>query len=433
MKSTWVDSTNLTQYPRLEENIKSDVVIIGGGIAGLLTAYILQNSGISCVVLEADRICNGITKNTTAKITMQHNLIYSKLIDEFGKEMAQKYFRANNLAIEKYKELCQNIECDFKILPSCVYSLNKPRAIEREARAISELGGSPQIINKIEVPLRIASAVKVENQAQFNPLKFLKNISENLTIYENTKVTNIKDNVVQTENATVMANKIIVTTHFPFINRRGFYYIKMYQERSYVLGLENAQNLNAMYIDDTGKGLTFREDNDLLLIGGYSKRTGDTEGCMEKLRSISKKLYPSSSIKYAWATQDCMTPDGIPYIGHYSGSTDDLLVATGFNKWGMTSSMISAMILSGIVNNKDDEFREVFSPNRPFLNQKQTYMNVAETFKNMIRPTTKRCSHLGCALKYNKQEHTWDCPCHGSRFEKSGDIIDNPAKKGITH
>ena len=206
------------------------------------------------------------------------------------------------------------------------------------------------------------------------------------------------------------AKKIIIATHFPFINKHGCYFLKMYQHRSYVLALENAQDTGGMYIDAAQKGLSFRNSGDLLLLGGGSHRTGKKGGNWQEL----------------WATQDCMTLDGVPYIGPYSAGTQDLFVATGFNKWGMTSSMAAAMLLCDMVQGKQNPFAEVFSPSRSIL-RPQLAINGLEAAVNLLTPAKKRCPHLGCALKWNPYERTWDCPCHGSRFTKNGRLIDNPA------
>lgn len=200
----------------------------------------------------------------------------------------------------------------------------------------------------------------------------------------------------------------------------------MYQHRSYVIALENAQNVDGMYVDEDLKGLSFRNYGDLLLIGGGSHRTGKKGGAWAELEQFAKNHYPNSKIVSKWATQDCMTLDGLPYIGNYSKNTPNLFVATGYNKWGFTTAMAAAEILCDLVQEKQNEFADIFSPSRSILHP-QLALNAVESFFNLITPTTPRCPHLGCALKYNKYEHTWDCPCHGSRFEKDGKLIDGPA------
>ena len=220
--------------------------------------------------------------------------------------------------------------------------------------------------------------------------------------------------------------KIIVATHFPILNKHGSYFLKLYQHRSYVLALEGAQKVDGMYVDEDKKGLSFRNYGDRLLLGGGSHRTGKKGGNWHELEKFARKHYPSARVVGKWATQDCMSLDSVPYIGQYSKNTPDLYVATGFNKWGMTSSMVASMILSDLVQGKPNEYAQVFSPSRSIL-RPQLAVNALESTFGLLTPTVPRCPHLGCALKYNKAEHSWDCPCHGSRFTESGEVINNPA------
>ena len=429
-KSIWEDFLLNKNNCKPNKDLKTNVAIIGAGITGILTAKSLIENGIECILLEAKSACSGVTQNTTAKITSQHNLIYNKLIKNVGYENAQKYLMANESAVKKFKEICQNIDCDFTESSSFVYSLDNKEKIEQEVLAVNSLGLNAEFTNKTELPFKVKGAIKFNNQAHFNPIKFLNKIKKDLTIYDHTMVHSIENGKIITNNRKITADNIIVTSHFPFLDKHGLYPIKMFQQRSYVLALKNAQHMNDMYIDEKPGGLSFRQYKDFILLGGKSHRTGKGSCEFKSLYEISKKLYPKSSKEYQWATQDCITLDGIPYIGKYSRSTNNLFVATGFNKWGMTSSMVSSMILTDMLLGKQNDFESVFTPQR-FSFNKQFFINVGETTKNLLTPTTKRCSHLGCALKYNKQEHSWDCPCHGSRFDNHGNIINNPATKDI--
>ena len=209
------------------------------------------------------------------------------------------------------------------------------------------------------------------------------------------------------------------------------YYLKMHQHRSYVIALKNAQKIDGMYVDENDKGLSFRNYQDVLLLGGAGHRTGKQGGCWQALEGFADKHYPKASIIAKWATQDCITLDSIPYIGQYSKSTPNLFVTTGFNKWGMTSSMVSAMLLSDLVTGKENEFASVFSPSRSIMHP-ALFSNLGQSLIGLLTPTAPRCPHLGCALKYNREEHSWDCPCHGSRFDENGRVLDNPATDDST-
>lgn len=427
MKSVWSDHSNIPQFPQLRKDIKTEVLIIGGGMCGVLCAYFLEQKGIDYILVEGERIGQGITKNTTAKVTSQHGLIYDKLIKNAGIEKAKMYLRSNEDAVTKYRELCQNIKCDFEQKDAYTYSLSDRKQLEDEVKAVNVLGLKAELVDKLPLPFETKGAIKVGNQAQFNPLLFLSEIAKGLKIYENTFIRDIKDHTAIADDVKITANKIIVATHFPLINKHGSYFLKMYQHRSYVIALENAPKVNGMYVDEAQKGMSFRNYEDLLLIGGGDHRTGKSGGNWQELRDFAKKNYPKAIEKYAWATQDCMSLDGIPYIGHYSKQTPHMYVATGFNKWGMTSSMVAAMILSDMVMGKDNEWRQVYTPHRSMI-KPQLFMNGVEAVSNLLTPTMKRCPHMGCALKWNKIERTWDCPCHGSRFDNKGQLIDNPAK-----
>ncbi|MBR5155413.1 MAG: FAD-dependent oxidoreductase [Clostridia bacterium] len=427
MESIWWN--NKIQRPRFEElknDIKTDVLIIGGGITGILCAYMLKSAGVDCVVAEADRVCSGITKNTTAKITYQHGLIYDKMIGRFGVEKAQLYLEAHSVALEQYRNISEKVECDFEECDSFVYSLAHKDKIEKEVTALNKIGCSATFVDSLQLPFAVAGAVKVKNQAQFNPLKFVFSIAKDLPIYERTKVLEITPDVVKTAYGKIKAKKIIVATHFPFINKHGGYFLKMYQHRSYAIAFKNAPIIKGIYVDESKKGLSFRNYGDLLILGGGSHRTGKKGGNWQELLEFAKLNYPTSQEVCRWATQDCMTLDDIPYIGQYSKETPDFYVATGFNKWGMTSAMTSAMILTDLVQGKENKYSSVFSPSRSSM-RPQLAINTAEALIGILTPTVPRCPHLGCALKFNRQERTWDCSCHGSRFTEDGELIDNPA------
>lgn len=426
MESVWVKDTEPRQFEELKENISTDVLIVGGGIAGILCAYMLKNAGVDCILLEADRICGGITKNTTAKITLQHGLFCDKMIKRYGREIASLYIKAQLNALSKYNELCKDIPCDYETKNSYVYSLYDWDKIEREVKALNSLGVRAEFSDTSALPFSTEGAVKVTGQAQFHPLKFLYAMAKDLPIYENTKVREFMPYKVITEHALIKYDKLIIATHFPIINKHGSYFLKLYQYRSYVLALKGVQNIDGMYVDECDKGLSFRNCGELLLLGGGGHRTGKKGGCWQELEDFAEKYYKNVKIVGRWATQDCMSLDSVPYIGRYSKSIPDVYVATGFNKWGMTNAMTAAAILCDLVRGKENPYAEVFSPSRSILHP-QLAVNALESALGIIAPTTPRCPHLGCALKYNRAEHSWDCPCHGSRFTEKGELIDNPA------
>lgn len=427
--SVWTESIALPRFQKLQGDIKTDVLIIGGGMCGLLCAHFLKAAGIDYVLAEAGTIGSGITKNTTAKITSQHGLIYGRLIKSFGTEKAKMYLQANEAAKRQFRNLAEKIDCDFEEKAAYTYSLKSTKAIEDEVRAVNSLGFPAELCEHLPLPFETFGAVKFPKQAQFHPLKFIAKIAQELRICEHTFIRDISGHTASSDTGSITADKIIVTTHFPFLNTHGSYFLKLYQHRSYVLALENAPYLDGMYVDEAQKGMSFRNYGHLLFLGGGDHRTGKRGGTWQELRKFAAIHYPRAKEKYAWATQDCMSLDGIPYIGHYSRNTPYLYTASGFNKWGMTSSMAAAMILCDLINGCENEWAPVFSPSRSILHP-QLFVNTMEAVLNLLTPVPRRCPHMGCALKWNSQEHTWDCPCHGSRFHENGALIDNPATGG---
>ena len=420
MESLW-HQTKMPEFPRLKESIKTDVLIIGGGMAGLLCAYFLKQQGMDCILVEENRICSGVTGNTTAKITAQHGEIYQKLYKKLGSERAQLYYKANSEALETYKQLVKGMACDFKTQNSYLYRRNNREKLEKEMAVLEMIGVPAQWIETTDLPFEVVGTICMADQGQFHPLKFA---AKDLPIYEHTAVISFDGKVYHTQYGTIDAAQTVVATHFPMWNKNGLYPLKLYQDRSYVLALENAPAIKGMYMDGDPKGLSFRQAGEYLLLGGGAHRTGKKGGGWQD--NTAKQYYPNSQVAYRWATQDCMTLDGMPYIGRYSRNTPDLYVATGFQKWGMTGSMVSAKLLTDLLLGKSNPYEALFSPSRSMLTG-QLAVNGFEAVTHLLKPTAPRCPHMGCALKWNSREHSWDCPCHGSRFAADGTRLNNPA------
>ncbi len=432
MKSIWQENVDLPKFDSIRGDLEVDVLIIGGGLCGVLCAYMLNKAGVNYALVEGGRICNKVTADTTAKITSQHGFIYNKIVKKYGLDIAKLYLEANENAILEYEKLCREINCDFERRDNYVYSIDDSDAVENELLALKKIGfDRAEYCKNLGLPFGNCEGIKFKNQAQFNPLKFIAHISKGLNIYENSHVSEmLNTTAVINDKYKVKAKRVIVTTHFPFINKHGLYFLKMYQHRSYVLALENAPLVDGMYVDENKKGLSFKSYDKYLLLGGGSHRTGKKGGSYLELEAFAKKHYPQAKIKYKWATQDCMTLDDMPYIGKYSKSTENLYVATGFNKWGMTSSMVASIILCDLVLGKKNKYSEVFSPSRSMLHP-QLAINGFESICGLLSFTKKRCPHLGCGLKWNKYEHSWDCSCHGSRFSEKGQVLNNPANENL--
>ena len=477
MQSIWHKTVNIPGRAPLSGDIKTQAVVIGAGLAGCLTAYFLQRQGVETVVLEAGRIGSGQTGNTTAKITSQHGLIYDRLIKHFGEEPARQYAAANQHAIEKYRRLIggNGIDCDFEERCAYLYTKTSPEALLPEWEAAKKLGIAASLVQETALPFPIAGALKFENQAQFHPLKFLKAISQELTVYEQTPALKVEGDKVETSRGTVTAEHIIFACHFPFVNVPGYYFLRMHQERSYVLALENAMELDGMYLGVDADGLSFRNVGKTLLLGGGAHRTGENSagGKYDMLRQQAKYLWPQSFEIAHWSAQDCIPMDGVPYIGRFSERRDNWYVATGFQKWGMTSSMVAAMILCDAVLGKENDCAAVFSPQRFVLpaSAKNLATDAVQAVKGIGKglfsmpdiagaelpkghggvvevdgqrlglyrseddvryAVDVKCPHMGCELSWNPDEKSWDCPCHGSRFDHTGALISGPAQTGVT-
>ncbi len=429
IRSVWQENLHFPTFSRLKGERRAEVAVVGGGMAGLLCAYLLGREGVKTVVVERGSICHGTTAGTTGKITVGHGLIYSKISEDRGDFAAEGYYLANKLACNEIKKLAARIDCDFEPRDNYIYSRDNAHEIERELAVLSRIGARAEFRRVDTLPFETVGGVCYPDQAQFNPLKLLAAISKRLEIYENSPALEIEDGVVRCPDGCVRADTIIVATHFPIIDRYGGYFLKLYQSRSHVVALEGGADLSGMYMDACGKGYSFRNYKNMLLIGGGARRTG--KGCGgEELREFVKSHYADAKVKYEWAAQDCMSLDGVPYIGEYSSSAQNMLVATGFNKWGISGSMVSAMLLTDRAVGRKNAYAEIFRTDRSIL-KPQLFANAGETLMNFLCPRLRRCSHLGCALKWNPDEHTWDCPCHGSRFDEGGEVIEAPATKNI--
>ncbi len=442
MESIWTRETKIKSRESLPGDMEIEAVVIGAGMAGILTAYYLKQAGVNVIVLEADSIGSGQTKNTTAKITSQHNLIYHRLLRTYGHQMAEHYAMANEEAIKEYDRLIKekNIDCDFVRCPAYLYSQIEDSCLQQEAEAAKILGIKASFEKECELPFSVSGVVRFGEQARFQPLKFLEKIAEEVTVYERTKVLKVEGKRVETERGWVKAHHIVFASHFPFINMPGYYFARMYQERSYVVALEGAHITEGMYLGIDHGSFSFRPQENMLLLGGGSHRTGGNRkgGQYDRLRRRALELYPNSREWGYWSAQDCMTLDGIPYIGRFSHRRPDWYVTTGFGKWGMTTAMVSARILTALITGENCQEADIFSPQRRFTARaaKEFLIHGGHTAKGLakhVMPYKEKrivpnCPHMGCRLEWNPEEESYDCPCHGSRFDSEGRLLDDPAQ-----
>ena len=474
MESIWTKTCRIPKREPLQRDKNTEVAVIGAGMAGILIAYQLQKAGKEVILLEANRIASGQTRNTTAKITSQHGLKYAALLSSHGEDLARQYAMANEEAITAYRQIIteEKIPCDFQETAAFVYGQDK-RKLMAEAEAAASLGISASFQSHAKTPFGIFPALRFDGQAQFHPLKFIRHLAEQLEIYEKTPVETIEDHTLHTPKGKVTAEHIVFATHYPFVNFPGLYFARMHQEHSYVLALENAPLTEGMFIGDGENNYSFRIYDKYLLFGGEGHRTGDNrEGDKyDALRKKAKELFPHAQESAHWSAQDCMPVDGIPYIGQYAAGKPNWYVATGFQKWGMTTSMVAALLLRDLICGKENPYAKVFDPQRSSMEaaegiaceMKEATKTLARRFFKLPETTEQdlpaghggivevdgekigvykdedgatymvniRCPHLGCQLEWNPDEKSWDCPCHGSRFDFRGHLINGPAQKNI--
>lgn len=478
----------------LTKDIETDICIIGSGIFGTTCGYYLSKLGYKVSILEKDDVSNKTTAFTTGKITSQHGLFYNYLISSFDKKTAQYYLESNEKAIENIKNIIdiENIKCDFELQNSYVYTTKKAEipTLKKEVASVNSLGFNDcNFVTKCGLPFNIEGAVCFKNQAQFNPLKYIQGlcksiISNNGKIYPNTTALDVKkDNdyyIIHTNRHKIRSKYVIIATHYPFLNIPGFYFTKMYQSTSYIIAVDTKKTLfNGMYINNSSPIFSFRNaklgKKNLLLVAGGDHRTGepssynDTYGLLE---NEVKKYYPNCEILYKWNTEDCISLDKLPYIGNYSNFMPNVFVATGFKKWGMSLSNVAANIITDKITGKSNKYEYIYRSSRlnPIKNSDELKNMVIQSTNSLLLDKLKSanmdfnqiapnsgsiieigmekvgiykdlngniyavkpiCTHLGCLLSWNDIDKTWDCPCHGSRFNYDGTNLYSPAFKNL--
>ncbi len=436
----WNETVQIPARSPLPGDLTADLAVIGGGMAGILTAFYLSQRGKQVVVLEADRIGNGQTSGTTAKLTIQHGLIYHSLRKKRGPAIAALYKEANEQAFQEMERLIKNrsISCDLEKQPSFLYTRTDETPLHREYEAAKALKIPAWLTKNTSLPFSVKEALCFPDQAQFHPLKFLKEISRSLTVFEHTPVTSVEDfgsvQLLKTHRGTVSAKDVVFACHYPFPLLPGYFFLRMYQSRSYLLALEHAPKVHGMYLGIEADKLTLRDAGNLLLFGGGERRTGNIKMNSEKdLETAALRLYPNARIRNAFSAQDCMTLDHIPYIGAFSSKRPHWYLATGFGKWGMTASMASALLLTDLICKGSSPFAPLYDPGRFPLRAsvKELSMHGAIVARGLIRGLGKEaltCPHMGCKLSWNPADSVWECPCHGSRFDRKGKLLDGPAQ-----
>lgn len=481
--SLWLGTTPGTSFPSLQNDITTDVAIVGGGMVGLTAATLLKAEGKRVVVLDASRIVKGVTGHTTAKITSQHTLIYDYLVRWFGEEKARLYGIANETAIDQIEALVREkqIDCDFLRTEAYTYTLHEDERdlFESEAEMASRLGLPAHFVTETPLPYPVMAAVRFDNQAQFHPRKYLLALAQEIPgdgseIFENTRALDVNEGdpcTVATEHGTVTAKHVIVASHFP-LDDKLLYANRMQTFRSYVLALRTAGPMPRGMFISTEPTYSVRNhqmnDGELLLVGGEGHKTGegdDTAARYRRLEEWARKHFDVLSVEYRWSTQDNQTLDRIPYIGRYSPTSTSRFVATGFAGWGMAHSTVAGILLRDLIMDRENPWEEVYNPHRVniaslpdfvkhsagitrhFVGDRvktsdpdsvsrgegkivRTSEGVAAMYRaedGTVTALSPACTHMGCYVRWNPGEKSWDCPCHGSRFDTDGKVLHGPA------
>ena len=481
IESLWIATTPSTDFPVLKTNIETDVIIVGGGIAGINAAYFLKNKGFKVIVIEATYVVTGTSGNTTAKVTSQHELKYYYLKNHFGKEKAQIYADSNQWAITELGKIItkEKIDCDFHNLPSYNYARTEKdlEDVKKETKTAKELHLPASFVNSVDsLPFNILGAIRFDNQAYFHPRKFLLSLANKINrdgsyIFEKTQALNIKEKnnhcEVITDKGNIKAKYAVVATNLPFYDKNGLF-SNLYQMRSYVLGIKiNNKMPEGTFIGPQIEDLSFRPHksgkNEWLLIGGAdhpAKEKVDAYAKYQELEQMASKLFDIKNIEFWWAAQDTIPQDKIPYIG-FMPDSKRILVTTGFGEWGMTTSFVAAKVLTDLISGTKNDWTDLYDPARltssskpsnrkpitetqeggefmdlktnegKVISQKGEPIAVYKDNSGKTHTVSAVCTHMGCTVGWNNKDKTWDCPCHGSRYDKNGKVIHGPAVKDL--
>ena len=487
--SLWRTNTDLPEFPTLVGDVRCDVLVVGAGITGLTTAFELTDRGFDVIVLEANRLLAGTTGGTTAKLTSQHGLIYDQLETRYGRKLAGQYADANAAGIETVASISDGLDVDptFERRPAYVYAESESdrAAIEREARSARALDLPATVIDDVDAPVDAAVALRFDEQAQFHPGTYVAGLAGALRdrgcqIYERTRATGLDAGDpcrVRTERGQVTADHVVAASLFPFSDRGG-YFARMHPSRAYLLTVKlAAPGPTGMYYDKGGS-TTFRsctiDGRDLLIVGGLSHKCHERDPVpahrYERCEAFAREHFPVESVLHRWSAHDYVTHDRVPYIGSIGPISPNTYVATGFNKWGLTAGTAAGKIVSGLIEAGSHPWAEVFDPMRlgrigglrsikenamvgrrfvgdwvkGLINTDIPEHGSATVIRRRGRPlavyrdedgtctaVSAVCTHMWCLVEWNDVDRTWDCPCHGSRFDVEGTVLNGPANRPL--
>nr|WP_263323207.1 FAD-dependent oxidoreductase [Neobacillus sp. Marseille-Q6967] len=493
---TYWREIELPTFDSLKEDITVDVTIVGAGITGITAAYLLAKAGVNVAIVEAGGVLNGTTGHTTAKLTAQHNLIYDEFISHFGEDKAKLYYESLSKIITFVENTSKEkgIDCDFSKQDAFVYAVSDKYAkkLDTEWSAYQRLGIDGGLISNIPFDIEIKSALVMRNQAQYHPLKFLRGLLQEALnagckVYENTTAIDLEEEessqpkVITKDGFKITCNHVVIASHFPFYDKPGLYFARMYADRSYAIGIKTDKEYpGGMYISADSPSRSIRytpleNGQNLLILGGENHKTGqgvDTLRHYQALETFAKDVFGLTEYHYRWSAQDMVTLDKLPYIGPITKNKERVLVATGYKKWGMTTGILAGHLVTDYIMKRDNPYMDLYSPQRLDADPdvKEFISINADVAKHLVKGKLEfvpkdpqdlavgegsvvmhngqragaykdkngklyivdtTCTHLGCECEWNHAEKSWDCPCHGSRYSYAGDIIEGPALKPL--
>ncbi|WP_339253716.1 FAD-dependent oxidoreductase [Sporosarcina sp. FSL W8-0480] len=490
----WRTSVEFPTFPSLQEDIEVDVIVVGAGITGITSAYLLTNEGLKVAMIEADKVLNGTTGHTTAKITAQHDLIYDEFIHNMGRNTARLYYEANMEALEFIEKTVEEkgIDCDFSRVDAYIYSVSDKYAnkIQKEADAYARLQINGKLVDDFPFDIDVKNVLVMKDQAQFHVTKYLVRLLEMFKekggqVYEDTVAVNIETGeqpvVLTKKENRITAKHVLICTHFPFYEGTGLYSTRMYADRSYALAVKSKKEFpQGIFIsaDEPTRSLRSIKENgeELVLIVGENHKTGQSEvETMEHYKALEQfgeEVLGLEKITNRWSAQDLVTLDKLPYIGEITSGNPNILIATGFRKWGMSNGTAAALLFRDMVTGKENKFEKLYTPSRFYAHPSlknflvQNANVVGQLIKGKLDSPDRKpdelakgegavvtldghrkgayrdddgklhivdttCTHIGCEVEWNNGDKTWDCPCHGSRFKFTGEVIEGPAEKPL--
>jgi len=479
----WIKSSEGRRYEKLDRDIKADFLIVGGGMAGITCLYLLAASGIEAVLVDADRIGYGCSGRNTGKITAQHGLVYHDIESQFGLERARLYHEINDKALELIETLIAKyyIPCDFQRVAACVFTQDDEYAgrIRQEYETYRKLGLDCSLEEEIPIPIRVKNALVMKNQAQFNPKKYIDALAAEAVrkggrIYEDTRIVDFQPGercILKTGDKTIIdAGRVVIATHFPCYDGMGFYFAKLKPMRTYAVMAEYDEvfpECHFISAEYPTRSIRYVHEAGSLLIVGESHKVGHhKKDYYLELKKFGNEVFGISDYQYQWSAQDYEPPHKIPYVGYLAKDTPNIYVATGFNKWGISGGTAEGIVISNMIINGSSPYEGLYShttlmdvASSTFVTEnadvaaqlvsgklKSGDLEIPESagIGRVVNIGGKRCgyykdedgnehilditcTHMGCELKWNELEASWDCPCHGSRFDYKGNVLEGPA------